>query len=158
MNRVRTLMLPLVVSLATAAASAAPPADPGRADGLVAVSGSYILTLNVSLDSAPPAGAAILCKARITPNLPSFQNLDSRMVPAESATGLATVTGKSANCSVQIPFSWAVSEAQGGTIVNYEIDAVSPSGSMFVLVCPREGIGVAYPANGGAARIAVRVN
>jgi hypothetical protein len=146
MNRVRTLLLLLVVSLASDAAWAAPPADPGRAEGLAAVSGTYVPTLNVSLDSAPPVGAAILCKARIAPNLPSFQNLNNRMVPAETATGLATVSGNSANCSVQIPFSWAVSDPRGGIALIFEVAEVSASGSFAVARSAQQGIGVAYPA------------
>jgi hypothetical protein len=158
MNRVRTLMLPLVVTLASASALSAPPADPGRAEGLIAVSGSYVLTFNVSLDSAPPAGVAILCKARIAPSLPSFQNPSTRMVPVEMATGLATVTGNSANCSVQIPFSWAVSDPRGGIALSYEVAEVSASGSFAVVRSAQQGIGVAYPAPGGTARVFVHVN
>jgi hypothetical protein len=146
------------MSLASAALWAGTPADLGHAEGPVAVSGSYFLTLNVRLDRALPAGAAILCKARIAPNLPSLQSLNERMVPADWAASVATVTGNSATCSLRIPFSWAVSDPRGGVGLSYEVDAVGPSSSLAGPVGARQGIGVAYPAPGGTSRLMIGVN
>jgi hypothetical protein len=157
MNRARALMPALLVLLTPAFAWPAPPADARGAESPLAVSGSYSVSFNVNLDAVAPAGTAILCRARIAPNLPSFQNLSQKMVPVESATGVATVSGNTANCSVQIPFSWAVSDPRSGVTLSYEIDAVSGAAARPTPVRARQAIGVAYPATGGTANLVVNV-
>jgi hypothetical protein len=158
MNRVRTLLFPLLVSLAAAAGSAAPAADQRASSGPAALSGSYNLTFTMRLDAIPQAGSVILCKARIAPNLPGFQNLAHGMAPAGSATGIATFSGNAALCSVQIPFSWAAGDIQGGVALSYEIDAVSAGGSLPAPVRAQQGIALPYPAAGTASSVAIRVN
>ena len=155
MNRVCTLSLSLLLSLVSTVALAATPADPRAPAPPVAVSGSYNVTFNVSVRSMPPAGAAILCKARIVPNLPAFQDFSQKIVPAQSATGLATIANGAANCSVQIPFSWAIGDTSSGVSLSYEIEAIGASGAPPVHA--RQSIGVPYPARGTATDLAINV-
>jgi hypothetical protein len=157
MNRARALLFPLLVSL-VCVAWAAPAADQRASNGPATLSGSYSVTFSMRLDAAPQAGAAILCRARIAPNLPSFQNLAHGMLPASTATGLATVDGNSALCSVQIPFSWAVGDTQSGVALSYEIDAISGAGALPSPVRAQQGIALPYPAAGTASSVAIRVN
>ncbi len=155
MNRVRTRLPAFLVFLVSTAALAATAADVRAPESPVPVSGAYNVIFNVNLNSMPPAGATILCKARIAPNLAPLQNFSQKIVPAQSATGLATIANSAANCSVQIPFSWAIGDASNGVALSYEIEAVSASGSLPVHA--RQSIGVAYPARGGTANLAIDV-
>ena len=155
MNRVRTVPLAFLLSLVSTAAMGATPADVRAPENSAPVSGAYNVTFNVNLDSIPPAGTAILCKARIEPNLPTLQGFSQRMAPVESATGLGTVTGGRANCSVQIPFSWAIGDTSSGVSLSYEIEAVGASGALPATT--RRSIPVPYPVRGGAASLAINV-
>lgn len=153
MNRMRALMLPLLVWLVTDLAWAASPADLDSTEGRVAVSGSYAVDFTV--EGPIPAGTAILCKARIAPSLPSFQNRE--MAPVESAMNVGRVTGNAVHCSVQIPFSWEVGDWGAGVALNYEIDAVSAGGAMRAGERVQRQIGVGYPPAGGSASVLIRI-
>ena len=155
MSRVRTLPFALLLSLASTAALAATPGDSRGPAAPVAVSGTYKVTFNVSVGAMSPAGAAILCKARVVPNLPAFQDFGQEIAPAQSATGLATIANGAANCSVQIPFSWAIGDTSCGVALSYEIEGVGAPGALPLRA--RQSIGVPYPARGGAAELAVNV-
>jgi len=160
MNRTRIALLLITVSVASIA-WAGPPADPRGTSSPVAVNGVYTVTFHVNLGSTVPTGSAVTCRARIAPNLQAFQNLNHGTVPVDSATGVGTVTGSSlagsaANCSVEIPFAWTVSEAQTGVALSYEVDAVSAGAPVAARTQP--GIAVAYPPQGGATRLSFNVS
>jgi hypothetical protein len=128
----------------------------------VAFSGVYALTFTVSAGSALAPGAAILCKAKAAPHAPSLNGLRWQAIPLASivATASAPLTasatgGAWANCSVEIPFSWAASDAQGGALLSYEIDAVSRPEAVAVPLLRQEAIGVAYPPPDGTARLSI---
>jgi len=56
-----------------------------------------------------------------------------------AAAGLATVTGSTATCVAEIPFSWTVENARGGVLLSYEIDAVSNAWSARGRLLPVRG-------------------
>ncbi len=159
MNRTRIALFLMSVSVASIA-WAGPPADPRGVASPVAVSGVYTVSFHVTLGTTVPTGSAVTCRARIAPNLQAFQNLNRGTVPVESATGAGKVAGSSlagstANCSVEIPFAWTVSEAQNGVVLSYEVDAVGGAAPVAALTQP--GVAVAYPPMGGAARLRFNV-
>lgn len=155
MKRARIPQILLPVLLASAAVWAAPAADQRNGAAPVTVSGVYLVTFNVQVGSAPAAGGTIFCRAKITPRLPGFDNRSQGMVPVESARGVVTYIGSSANCTVEIPFSWMVAGTQHGVAMSYEIDALNGPG--VAAVRTRQGIGLAYPRMGQAANVRLNV-
>jgi hypothetical protein len=155
MRRARIPQILLLALLASDALWAAPAADQRGGAALVAVGGVYLVTFNVQLGSVPAAGGTILCRAKIAPNLLGFDNPAQGMAPAESAQGVVTFIGASANCTVEIPFSWMVVDTRDGVAMSYEIDALSGSG--VAAVRTQQGIGLAYPRMGGAASVRLNV-
>jgi hypothetical protein len=121
------------------------------------VNGVYSLTFNLSLGSPLPAGSTITCRARIAPNQAGLdlRNQQLPAVPVAAVAGVARVTGSTATCMEEIPFSWTLYGARGGAILSYEIDAVSDSGSIPLLIKTSgpQNVGVALPASGGRARL-----
>jgi hypothetical protein len=156
MHRARTLMLLLFALLAPAAGLPVPTTPRTTAAG-----GTYALSFNLDVASTLPAGATVTCKARIVPNLPGVQNMKGQpaAVPVESATGVAAVSGSTAVCAVEIPFSWTVNNYQGGAMLSYEIKAVTVTGSLPVVVrsSVQQGIPVASPPMGGTANLSFNV-
>jgi hypothetical protein len=159
MARVRISLLLLVALLAPAAALAASAADQGTAPTMV--SGVYSVTFNLNLASTLPAGTTITCRAQIVPNQggPSLLNSQFAAIPVGTARGLAAVTGSTATCMAEIPFSWTQTSAPGGVILSYEIDAVSSSGSARLLVrsSAQQNIGAAFPASGASAGFSINL-
>jgi hypothetical protein len=155
MKRARISQILLPVLLVSAAMWAAPAVDQDRGAAPLAVSGVYLVTFNVQVGSVPAAGGTIFCRAKIAPNLPGFDNRGQRLVPVESARGVVTYMGSSANCAVEIPFSWTVTDTETGVVMSYEIDALSGPG--VAAVRTRQGIGLAYPRMGGAANVRLNV-
>ncbi len=70
------------------------------------------------------------------------------------------VTGSTATCVAEIPFSWTVESARGGVSLSYEIEAVSYEGSVPKLLAgsARQGLEVALPANGGGSNLDVNLS
>ena len=154
--------IPLLLCLALLAPAAALAVGaPEHRGSTTTVSGVYLVTFNVNIASTLPAGATIVCKAQIVPSQGGggFLNHQLAAVPVETAAGLATVTGSTATCAVEIPFSWTVNGAQSGVSLSYEIDAVSSSGSAPLLVrsSAQQGIGEPFPAAGGSASVSFNV-
>lgn len=135
----------------SAAEWAVPAADQRSGAAPVAASGVFSVTFNVNIASTAPVGATITCKARIAPNLAAFENSTRGAVPVEPAPGVGTVIGSSANCTVEIAFLWMVANTRNGVAPGQEIDAVSGGG--VAAVRTGRGMGIAYPATGGAARL-----
>jgi hypothetical protein len=125
---------------------------------MTAVSGVYSVTFHLNITSKLPAGSAITCRARIAPDQGGQDLMNSRSAAFPmAAAGLATVTGSTATCVAEIPFSWTVENARGGVLLSYEIDAVSYAGSAPVLLVgnARQSVGVVLPAAGGSANLDV---
>jgi hypothetical protein len=166
MTRIRIPSLLCIALLASASALAAGIPDL-RASSLT-VSGIYSLTFNLNIASALPAETTITCRAQIVPNpqtVPDQGGFDPgnrqlSAIPVRTVTGRAFVTGSTAICAAEIPFSWTGMSARGGAVLSYEIDAVNGSGSIPLLIrtTGQQNIGVAFPASGGSARLNFNLN
>jgi hypothetical protein len=155
MRRARIPQILLLALLASVTVWAAPAANQRAGAAPVAVSGVYVVTFNVQVGSAQAIGKTIFCKAKIAPNLPDFENRSYGIVPVQSARGVVALIGSSANCAVEIPFSWTVADSRHGVAMSYEIDAVSEAGGSAVRA--QQGIGVPYPGLGGTATVLLNV-
>ena len=153
MNRRCALVFLLFALLFAAPAPAASPANPRAPQAPATIGGAYFITFNVSLASPLPAGAAVLCKARVEPSPAPFQSFSPGIAPA--ARGQAIVTGNTANCTVQIPFYWPVEGLGSGIDLSYEIQAVGASGAPPARRSSR--VRVAYPPAGATASLAIPI-
>jgi hypothetical protein len=154
----------LLLALPVSVLAAAPPVvDPFGQMLPVVVSGVYSVAFNVNLSTSMPSGATLVCRARVVPNAPAFANLDRAALPAVSGT--ASINGSTATCWVEIPFAWTLNGGSNdavlypGAALSYEIDEVNVSNSMPTVLraSAAQGIGVAYPAAGGNARLNINV-
>jgi hypothetical protein len=146
MVRVRIPLLLCIALLAPVAASAAD--SPELRSTSTTVSGVYAVTFNLSIVSRLPTGTTISCRAQLVPSSGGQTLLNPRLaaLPAKTATRLTMITGSTATCAAEIPFSWTAASARGGAVLNYEIDAVSRSGDALIA---QKTLGVALPASGG---------
>jgi hypothetical protein len=155
MSPIRTPLLLCVALLTSAIAPAA--GIPELRGSPTQVTGVYSLTFNVRIASPLPAGTTITCRARIAPNQggTDLRNQQIPAIPVRSSTGQASITGPTATCAEEIPFSWTLLSTRGGVVLSYEIDAVSSSGTFPLLLRSSgpQNIGVAYPAPGGRANL-----
>ena len=158
MARIRISLLLCLALLATAASAAAGTLE--ERDAPTAVSGIYSVTFNLSILSTLPTNSTITCRARIESNQ-AGRNLRNQPLAAASAqtVGLAAVTGSTAICAAEIPFSWTVANAAGGAVLSYEIDVVSHAGGAPLLLKrhARQGISATLPAPGGSANLRFNV-
>jgi len=155
MSPILTPWLLCVALLTSASALAA--GVPELRGSPIQVSGVYSLTFNVRIASTLPAGTTITCRARIAPNQGGIdlRNQQIPAIPVGTVTAFAAATGPTATCAEEIPFSWTLLSTRGGVVLSYEIDAVSSSGSIPLLVRSSgpQNVGVAYPAPGGRANV-----
>lgn len=157
--KTRTL-LPVIVALVltSAAALAAPVAQ--RKGGSTSVSGVYSVTFNLTIASTLPANSTIVCKAQIAPNLQqNFFSSQAQAVPVEAAWSVATVSGSTATCAIEIPFSWTLSGSSTTATLAYEIDALNAGSTLpsVVRVSSQTGLAAAYPASGGSSSLSFNV-
>jgi len=155
MRRIRILLLLCFALPFLATASAA--GVPELRGSSSTVSGVYSLTFNLNIATALPAGTTITCRARIIPN-PGRADLPNQQlapIPVRTVEGVASITGSTANCAAEIPFSWTVPSTQGVAMLSYEIDAVNTSGSTPLVVrsSGQQNVGVAFPGLGGSTRL-----
>jgi hypothetical protein len=149
MARVRTSLLLCLALLAPLAALAATPLRHGGSSSSSAVSGVYSVTFNLTIASTLPTGSTITCRAQIAPNQSgSYSFGQSSATLVETATGIATVSGSTATCTVEIPFAWTVSSTRNGVLLSYEVDALT-STSLVVRSSMQQNITEAYPTSGG---------
>ena len=118
----------------------------------LAVGRAYVIRFNLNVASALPAGATVTCRVRIVPNLPGQESANGQpaAAPVETATGVASLSGSTAACAVEIPFSWMASNPPSGAVLSYEIEAVTMAGAVPVVArsSAQQGIGVPYPGIG----------
>jgi hypothetical protein len=158
MLRSRIPVVLLLASLVSAPAWSRPVAEHRGAP--TAVSGVYSITFNLNIESTLPANSTITCKAQIVPagaNMNSF-NFQYAAIPLESASGVASVTGSTATCVVEIPFSWTV-ESTRGVSLSYEVDADNAPGALPAVVrtSTQQGIAESYPSSGGTSAVSFNV-
>ncbi len=108
MNRLRNSLLLVAAILVPVSALAATP-DYQKSRTPSAVTGVYAVTFNIDVVSTLAAGTTIFCKAQIAPALQGAEGQSGIVIPVESAASVATVSGSTANCVVEIPFAWTLS-------------------------------------------------
>jgi len=108
MSPIRTPLLLCVALLTSAAALAA--GVPELRGSPTQVSGVYSLTFNVRIASTLPAGTTITCRARIAPNQGAIdlRNQQIPAIPVGTSTAQVSITGPTATCAEEIPFSWSM--------------------------------------------------
>jgi hypothetical protein len=149
-NSSPTLPLMLMMSVAVWAAHAVDsPANTQTA------SGAYAVTFSVKAPSTVESGSTVTCKASIAARL-AAQGNDSEAAAAQTAQGVAKLSGLTANCLVLVPFSFANGDPRAGAALSYEIDAVN--GSTLEAVRMQDGINVPYPQAGATANLHLNVN
>ncbi|MFY9854092.1 MAG: hypothetical protein WAK26_09480 [Terracidiphilus sp.] len=125
------------------------------------VSGVYSVAFHLNMASKLPAGSTIICRAHIAPDQgsPDLMNSPSATFPV-AASGLVTVTGSTATCVAEIPFSWTLESARGPFILSYEIEAVSCAGTApKLLACSaRQSAGMALLSAGSRANLYVNLS
>jgi hypothetical protein len=155
MNRAQysQFFLMLLVSVGVWAAHGG---DPRSGTAPVTVKGAYAVTFHVLAPSTVPDGATILCNAKVTPRLSVLDRLNPGPVPVQSAQGTARVIGSSANCTVQLPFAFSVSDPRKGAALSYRIDAFTSAGPAFLRT--QQGIGIDVPKAGETAKVNLNVS
>jgi len=147
-----TFPLMLMMSAAMWAAHAVNPDSPVAAQTL---NGTYAVTFRVKAPSTLQSGSTVTCTARVEPR-PGAQENGQKPYPAETAQGVAILSGLAANCTVVVPFSFAGGDPRGGAALSYEIDAVN--GTTLEAVRRQEGIAVPLPQVGATANVDMDVN
>lgn len=156
MNRVHTPQtLPLLL-MVTAAVWAAHATEKISGAAPATTNGAYAVTFRVKAPTTVSSGSIVTCKARIAPRLSALDSLTGQTAPAQSAQGVATLVGASANCTVVLPFSFAGVDPRDKASLSYEIDAANGSG--LEAVRKQDGIAVPYPQAGGIASVRLDVN
>jgi hypothetical protein len=129
----RAICLSMLVSLLGCAgpAWAAPPER-----GAPLASGVSFVHFNLSVASTLPAGSIILCKGELVPAANRFNGAASRsrLAPLASTTGRTVLRGSTAECALEIPFSWTGNGGQSDLAVRYEIDAIARPGAQPVVL------------------------
>jgi len=148
MLRARIVVLPLLASLVSVLAWSQPSGKRHRSSP-TAVGGTYSIAFNLNIESALPANSTIVCKVQIAPASSLVSILSAQAAPAESASAIAAVTGSTATCAVEIPFSWSIERTRSGVLLSYEIDALNASGSLPAVVrtSALQGVPESYPSS-----------
>ena len=91
---------------------------------------------NAIVGSALPEGSIILCKAELVPssNESGAGEGQHRLTPLAEATIARTLRSSTAECALEIPFSWTGNTGRSEIAVHYEIDAISRPGATPVVL------------------------
>jgi len=159
MAQIRIPLLLCIALLISASARAA--GVPDLQVSPFTVSGVYSVTFNLNLASQLPAGTTITCRARVAPNQggPDTGSQQLARIPVKTVAGMARLTGSTATCAAEIPILWTLLSERGGAVLSYEIDAVSNSGSVSMLVRSSglQNVAVAFPASGGRTNLSLNL-
>ncbi len=131
MNRALCLiMLASVLGLTDRAWAAAP------GGGAPPASGVFLAHINLSVASTLPAGSIILCKGELVFGSSELNGGNSQPWPAPLAeeAGTTVLRGSTAECALEIPFSWTGNRVPSDVAVCYEIDAISGPGGLPVVL------------------------
>ena len=99
--------------------------------------GTIELTLTITLKTPLPKGGVVICGADISA---TSTNLSTAMtaVYEEQANSLATVSGSTATCTVNVPYEWAIAAAsttvEDGLTGSYTIEMATATGTLPGLV------------------------
>jgi len=94
-------------------------------------SGVSFIHFNLRVASTLPAGSIILCKGELVPAANQFDRgaSRSRLTPLAPAATRTVLRGSTAECALEIPFSWTGNGGQSDVALRYEIDAVTHAGA-----------------------------
>jgi hypothetical protein len=154
MAQIRTSLLLCLTLLAwTIADAAGLPLERGP----MAVIGVYFVTFHLNLAHGLPAGSILTCRARMTPIPGRLDLRDQQLAATPVVAGRAIVTGSTATCAAEIPFSWTVTSPPGGVALFYEIDEVSLQGAAPILLrtSAQRQFSAAFPTSAGSANLSV---
>lgn len=156
MNRLHVSQMLMALALLPVAALAVTPDHNGHSSAPAPVSGTFSITYNIDLSSTLPAGAMIICKTEIAPAPLSGEGT---VLPIESAASVATVSGSTATCVVEIPFAWTLNAAPGKVVLNYEIVAQNASAALPVVVrsSSLQGVSESLPTSGATSALSFSV-
>ena len=107
MRRYLAFVIVVVLSFVVrAAAQSAAPATSAPAPPAIA-HGGYLVTLHMAIVNPMPPNTAYLCRATAVPS--------PTVLPGESVTALAVVSGNAATCVLRMPLAWIpLSTSNGG--------------------------------------------
>lgn len=97
-------------------------------------SGASSIRFNVMVNSTLPAGSIILCKGELVPSPNQFAGGNTRQqTPVAEAISKTVLRGSTAECALEIPFSWTGNGTPTGVTVRYEVDAIPKPGAPIIL-------------------------
>jgi hypothetical protein len=70
--------------------------------------GKYEVTFNIAIDSTFPKGATLLCNVDITEISVTESSTPTEIDYGETASASLAVSGKTATCTVALPYSWVI--------------------------------------------------
>jgi hypothetical protein len=103
--------------------------------GAPAASGASLIRFNVMVSSTLPAGSIILCKGELvpSPNQSAGGITHQQLTLVAEAISKTVLRGSSAECALEIPFSWTGNGTQIDVAVRYEVDAFPKPGAPVIL-------------------------
>ena len=129
-------------------------------NGAPMVSGVSFVQFNAIVGSALPAGSIILCKAKLVPssNESGAGEGRHRLTPLAETTIAGTLRGSTAECALEIPFSWTGDEGRSEIAVHYEIDAISRPGAVSVVLARGAKTGFRIAKSQAASFVRIRLD
>jgi len=103
------------------------------------VTGTIELVMTITLKTPVPTGGKVACGSSVSASSISLTTAQVTTYE-ESASVLATVSGATATCTVNIPYSWLIpptsSTVQNSLVGSYTAEIVGPSSTTVVLTSP----------------------
>jgi hypothetical protein len=93
-------------------------------------SGVSFVHFNLSVASTLPSGSIILCRGELVPGSNNFNGGGggASMTPLAEAASTTELRGSTAECALEIPFSWTGNGGRSNVSVRYEVDALTSPG------------------------------
>jgi hypothetical protein len=121
--------------------------DPAVAAATVTHSGTFDITLNITIKSTIPTTQALQCLTLVTAS-------DSSVAHNyyETSGIAATRTGDTATCTMTVPYSWKMGTG-GGYTAGYTVSAISSNGNIIRQTESVPTAATAFPANGATTNL-----
>jgi hypothetical protein len=81
-----------------------------------ATTGTFVISITVTLDTAVPSGGSVYCFTDILATSVAESNPEGAATYEESNYVKATVSGSTATCSIKTPYSWNLPAASSTTL------------------------------------------
>ncbi len=112
--------------------------------------GTFDVTINITIASAIPSAQAIMCNASITATDSTYAQHD------EDASVLAVRTGNTAVCTLVVPYAWALGSTPTYTF-GWQLSSTASAGVPQRLSGFYPATGVAVPAKGATTKLTAAV-